>query len=187
MAFYELAMGKKFDVADSAFFKSLYEVFESAPHSYSLTEKAWGSFLASARASGSPTIIISSRSFFTDGADAEPARIKFFTDLGFAREHLLYSGSADDCKKDVTLHKWLADKPEITHIVFIDNLRAHCVEITESLLLAKYTRTAFEHNAYLRYFERFHLTILHLQLQAAHDRRVRLTDAEILLCKDVED
>jgi hypothetical protein len=173
IAFYQSKGGDLGDVAAMLTFrKKLETVFASQPLSYSLTEEAWVSFLDSVRKSGAQVIVVSSRRF----KDEEPARIEFFESLGFKREELLYARR----KKDVTLHEWLADKPVIKEIVFIDNLREHCREVTDSLLLQAYVRTTFVHNAYQIYFKKYCETILPLQLEAAYTEQRRLTDSEAI-------
>lgn len=159
-----------------AFFEPLYETFESAPLAYSHTEEAWVSFLDGVRATGAKTIVVSSRRFFEEGRVPEAARIKFFEDLGFEREHLLYAEGA----KDKTIHEWLVDKLEISSIVFVDNLHDHCVEVAKSVLLKSYKCSTFIHNAYKNYFEMHHAPILSAQLRAAHREKRRVTDTEAL-------
>lgn len=178
ISFYE-SLGKKYDAANiddisaiETFASSVDQVFESVPISYNLTEEAWSHFLESARKSGAQTIIVSSRRFKKE----EPARIEFFESLGFKEDQLLYARKA----KDIRLHEWLTDKPEITDIVFVDNLHAHCIEVAQSSLLEKYNCTTFVHNAYLEYFNQHHQTILPIQLHAAHNNKQRLTDKEAL-------
>ena len=175
VSFYE-SLGNKFDPSNmdalKAIFGEVQKVLASKPLGYSLAEEAWKPFLESARKAGTQVIIVSSRRF----KDEEPDRIKFFESLGFEREHLCYARR----EKDVALHEWLADKADITQIVFIDNLKKHCDEIMESKLLAKYKRSAFVHNAYMRYFMENHKHILPRQFNAALTDKRRLTDLEAL-------
>lgn len=170
-AFYWEAVANATPEGFIPFLTTLYSVFENQPLAYKITEDAWMPFLEEARSSEAYTIVVSSRRF----KDEEPARIEFFKELGFERKDLLYARSN---KADI-VHDWLADKTNVTHIVFVDNLHKHCTEIMTSEKLKTYQRCAFVHNGYKHYFEAHHQAILPLQLRAAN-KGTRLTDAVAL-------
>ncbi|MES2252846.1 MAG: hypothetical protein V4482_04075 [Pseudomonadota bacterium] len=105
----------------------------------------------------------------------------FFSRLLFERSHLLHAR----CEKDITIKEWIDNYiattgQEISNIIFIDNLMAHCTEIACSTELSSCERISFEHNAYKKYFEKHYRTVLKRQLLDAYHHGSAISDAAIL-------